>query len=89
MFAAGVDGDLLDDVLRQRRDLPRRRHVVRVAQPQAAVGALAARVHAALLFKSIRLNDMGAIALTVSLNIVINKCTLTQPLTKLIGPLKL
>ena len=49
MLAPGVDGHLLDDVLRQRRDLSRRRDVVGVTQPESAVGAFAARVNAALL----------------------------------------
>ena len=50
MLATGVDGHFLDDVLRQRRDLSRRRDVVRVTQPKAAVGALATGVNAALLW---------------------------------------
>ena len=50
VLAPGVDGHFLDDVLRQRRDLSRRRNVVGVTQPESAVGALTARVDAALLW---------------------------------------
>ena len=42
---ARVDGHFAHHVLRQRRDLLQRRHVVRVAQAQPTVAALAAGVH--------------------------------------------
>ena len=49
VLAPGVDGHFLDDVLRQRRDLPRRRDVVGVSKSESAVGALTAGVNAPLL----------------------------------------